>query len=1414
MRRAMLLVLLLLAPGLALADVYAFLPLHVARGYAGPLVMSFTWPSGAPRDVTTATGLMTVYSVQPIKSGGGIVMFTKAITPVGTPSNQATIQLSATDCPGPGNYYTEVAITQAGVTDVWHGQLVCEGAWTVRDGSSSSSGGIAAALAMAMGAPTASVIQLPSNPSGTCNDGEIGVTFAGVAYSCVSGTWTQVTNSSTGSNTTYEAFPQSAPSMVGSGLEQYPFTETITCPTAGMSAYYTVDGSPASIASQEYVGPFTVVPPAVVRAICAGPGYLPSPETSAAYRAGSLFYEDATALSHVSWLGSVFTDSKSLSWTTNGTPTVVTAQGYAGAIPAGVNGLSDSNYYSLAANTLAGLAGDFYACLTYKPTASATDAVILDSSDANGGWWFDARPANASNGSAVIFRNSAGSTTTIQMPVGEPINGYQVFCFGRAGTTGYLQVSGAPLITAASGTIAAAAGGTRLGRFRNTGSAFTSGTVYEVLVSSATPTADIFSAQLNRARSQLLASPCDGSPSVTYYASPTGSGNGLTSATPGSLSTVQTLARGSRGSGNVRVLLAGGTYPVSTPWTFTSSDSGLNGYKTCYSASNPNNPPVISGAIRIGGWSQVDQANNIWAAQGSANTRELWVNGTRATRARTTARGFTSSDAGNTYASTDATLPTFARPQDLELVFTAPSATPWIEDRIMVASATRVSNTTTLTLTNQGGLGVRYDPTWSFMSWPTAPSYIENAYEFLAGNPGSWYLNPSNLVLYYLPRVNEVVTTADVELPVATQLLTGNGVSDVGFSGIVFRYSQWITPTTLGAFLEVQTNAHREPPTAWAAAPYGDPFPPSAVAFTGSSRIDISRCSFQNLGAWGLYLGAGTRQTSVQRNLFNDLGGGSMQIGDNTTITPSSALQTGDMLIAHNTIRNTATQYQGAAALWIGFADQVRVLHNEVGPTPAMGISLGWGWVSATNGYAYGNEIGWNRIRESCEVMSDCGTIYTLGGLGGYQNGALAHSAIHDNAGIILGLSGPMFVYEDDGSSYVDLYNNVFLSPNSLGHWYFENAATSNQTATNNFASYPLGRETHSSNNLAGISAALPLYAYDATNLPALAHHVVGDAGPYVFSAASPTSATIPVAQTFSPAPNISSFSASPSSITYGNSSALSWTATGGSTCSIDQGVGSVTCSSGTASVSPTSNTTYTLSETNTTGTVTNKVSVAVAAGRLLADDANTVAHVYWTGSAIADTKGNAWTMAGTVTQHPAVGPLGPGGGPYATVTRYDLATSLPSSGDFSVCVLFYAPVANFATGMLVDQGTNQAGYGGWELLTGTGGSFRFDTHSGTSIRMSSTAVASGNVHVVCGGRTGTSQVIKSDLGTIVTTASAYNVTDTHPARIGVDASDTWGAWSTSGGYIVEIWVSTTTPTDALFISQMNAVKAAGITSW
>jgi hypothetical protein len=94
-------------------------------------------------------------------------------------------------------------------------------------------------------------------------------------------------------------------------------------------------------------------------------------------------------------------------------------------------------------------------------------------------------------------------------------------------------------------------------------------------------------------------------------------------------------------------------------------------------------------------------------------------------------------------------------------------------------------------------------------------------------------------------------------------------------------------------------------------------------------------------------------------------------------------------------------------------------------------------------------------------------------------------------------------------------------------------------------------------------------------------------------SGSSVATITLPVQAAPQP-PTIVSFSASPSSITVGQSAMLSWSVTDATSLSIDQGVGAVTGSS--VTVNPAATTTYTLAATSVNGTTARSATVTVTA--------------------------------------------------------------------------------------------------------------------------------------------------------------------------------------------------------------------------
>jgi hypothetical protein len=97
-------------------------------------------------------------------------------------------------------------------------------------------------------------------------------------------------------------------------------------------------------------------------------------------------------------------------------------------------------------------------------------------------------------------------------------------------------------------------------------------------------------------------------------------------------------------------------------------------------------------------------------------------------------------------------------------------------------------------------------------------------------------------------------------------------------------------------------------------------------------------------------------------------------------------------------------------------------------------------------------------------------------------------------------------------------------------------------------------------------------------------------------NAAGSAASTLTVTVNTTGKPTISSFTASPSSITSGSSSTLSWATSGATSIAITPGTFTSTSASGSTSVSPTATTTYTLTATNASGSTTSMAKVTVTA--------------------------------------------------------------------------------------------------------------------------------------------------------------------------------------------------------------------------
>jgi uncharacterized protein YjdB len=506
---------------------------------------------------------------------------------------------------------------------------------------------------------------------------------------------------------------------------------------------------------------------------------------------------------------------------------------------------------------------------------------------------------------------------------------------------------------------------------------------------------------------------------TSYYVSPSGSDSN-----PGSLTQpFQTIeeardrirAINSSMTGDIVVYLREGSYNQQATLLFDERDSGSNGYWVVYKAFEEERP-VIEGGEPITGWTLHDPVNNIYkAAAGSdIETRQLYVNGIRAIRARS--EGGLTNPVKNTagYTSDDTTLAGWGNITDLEFVYKA----EWTNPRIAIQSAAVENGKAVITMKQPG---------WNYVTVRPSvvnPWYLENAYELL-DEAGEWYLDRGTDIFYYKPRPGENMSTAGVVAPVIEELVKIQGttldtpVDGIHFEGLTFNYTTWLRPSSDMGHADAQNNLLR----------YGiDTLPMAAITVEKASHIQFERNEFSKLGIMAIKMVNGVRDSLIRGNRFFDISGGAINVGDPTKHDPEiynpsdprKLLRNVD--IVNNYIHDIGVDYRSSAAIGAGFVVDMDISHNEIFNVPYDGITIGYGLAHVKTSALRNAKLHANFIHDIMgEQIYDGGAIYTLGGTGGTAENK---NQITENY-----LRNQMnrygVIYNDEGSTYWKSERNV-----------------------------------------------------------------------------------------------------------------------------------------------------------------------------------------------------------------------------------------------------------------------------------------------------------------------------------------------------------------------------------------------------
>lgn len=238
--------------------------------------------------------------------------------------------------------------------------------------------------------------------------------------------------------------------------------------------------------------------------------------------------------------------------------------------------------------------------------------------------------------------------------------------------------------------------------------------------------------------------------------------------------------------------------------------------------------------------------------------------------------------------------------------------------------------------------------------------------------PGEWYLDRENGMLYLLPPVEN---PKRILATLRSSILHLEGASDISFQGLILEGAR----------------GH-------------------AVVAGNCGQVEIKDCILRNCGKWAVQVNAGKAVAIRSCEIYGTGEGGvSLQGGDRRALSPSNHVVENCRI--HDYARWSRTYQPGIRLEGTGS----RAAHNLIYNAPHQAIGLA------------GNDhrIEFNEIYQVCQESNDAGAIYAWNDWAGRGN-QIHHNYLHDIAG--QNEKGAHGVYLDDGFSSASITGNIFKS--------------------------------------------------------------------------------------------------------------------------------------------------------------------------------------------------------------------------------------------------------------------------------------------------------------------------------------------------------------------------------------------------